>query len=219
MASLLDLYLSQDPMRYLQAQRWSTFFAVLRDARNVTGRDADTGDVVDEDHTSTWVGTMGYLAFADQVGRAITRTDLSPARRARLMTGRPQERPFRSTFVQFTDVRDDHIDALYALRCALMHVFGLVNQNDGDPRLRHKFVLSTSACAMVRLPVVRWDGKFARVPGQSPRRSATHVNVRLLGDAVEEAARRVKASHAAGKLEKVPASEAEFLRRFTFRIT
>jgi hypothetical protein len=47
----------------------SGFTAILRDARQDTGRNADSGTVLEEEKTGHWLGAVGYMILLDQAGK------------------------------------------------------------------------------------------------------------------------------------------------------
>jgi hypothetical protein len=47
----------------------SGFTAILRDARLGTGRNADSGAVLEEEKTGHWLGAVGYMILLDQAGK------------------------------------------------------------------------------------------------------------------------------------------------------
>ena len=69
-----------------EGKRMSSFWAALRDARCATGRNVETGTVVDEAKTGSWLGAIGYLMLLDQIGTAVRRSEApeSPSLRVAL---------------------------------------------------------------------------------------------------------------------------------------
>ena len=97
---------------------FSTFSAVVRDARQMTGRNLTTGIVEDESQAGSWLGALGYLVMLDQVGQCFRPTPL------------PREAPHPANVAKALTyfapkLGDDEILALYALRCAFVHDYGL----------------------------------------------------------------------------------------------
>lgn len=218
---VLDLYLAPDGVPEGDGlHRWSTLTAGLRDARNVTGRDPHTGEVVRPNSVVTWVGAMAYLAVAEQIGRAVRRTDLRGTRQARI-AALPDKRastPFLRSFIQFTTLNDKHIAALYGLRCAFVHSFGLVNKNSGQPQYQHRFILGAGSTSLVRLPRKAWDGRFTmKRTTRSGNPVGTYVDVHLLGDRVEGMASLLSQLRAAGRLQVAVSDHEEFRQRFSMK--
>src|SRR5437588_7195826 len=111
-------------------QNYSCYWAALRDARLTTLRDLDTGYPAHPDHSRSWLGSAGYLAWLDLVGTAFTRTD-QPAPSSITAIEKGIER-----FAPHVDPPDRR--ALYALRCSLLHDNSLANSR-ADPALCHLF--------------------------------------------------------------------------------
>ena len=51
-----------------QPARVSCMAAALREARNLTGRDATSRVLTTPGHEGTWAGALVYLVFAEQIG-------------------------------------------------------------------------------------------------------------------------------------------------------
>jgi hypothetical protein len=146
---------------------FSAFSAIVRDAREATGRDLDTGEVENEARAGNWLGTLGYLVLLDQVGGCF-----EPA------FGPQREPANRTAFVKaltlFTPrLSDDDILALYALRCAFAHEYALTNYRRNQPRLTHRFLLrdEDSAAPVVEHPQMPWHGSYSYPSSPTRRRS------------------------------------------------
>jgi hypothetical protein len=106
-------------------------------------------------------------------------------------------------------------EALYALRCSLLHDFGLVNV--GSPRRTHHFLLDDAEQveAVVRLPPQPWDGQLAHCRIFN----ATWINLRSLGDLAEEVFTRLTDLHEKDELViALPGGLAELQRRYAMTI-
>lgn len=172
----------------------STFSAVVRDARDATGRDPETGRTQEETRSGNWLGALAYLVMFDQVGECFSR---------RSGTLPATER--RNVVRALTDFAKPPLDepeilAIYALRCALAHDYALVNLGQGkDARLlTHRFLLRTDVSSpLVTLPIEPWDGQLS----PSRYRNQTHVNLRALGDLAERVVAEIQAAQLAGDVE------------------
>jgi hypothetical protein len=170
---------------------------------------------------------MAYLSLLDQIERAVRRSKLTQGQRTRCQCGGTNKKPFRATLVQFTDLGEKRITALYALRCSYSHFFGLVNENR-DQRLRHRFVLRADHGDLVRFPSTPWDGNY---PAHGRRVSksglvGTRIDLWTLADTVESAVADLRSRHANGEIErgqaaatKPPPTDDEFQDRFTIGIS
>jgi hypothetical protein len=200
---LLDEYLTLDPVVIGGGDftRRSSFAAAITDARNVSGRDPLTGEVLRPEGTLAWIGAVAWLCFLDQVGVALTRTDISQGQSSRLADrhGR-QEDSFRSGLVLFAGLDDDAIAALWALRCSLAHTYSLMNHHDRRSDLCHRFLLLS-------------DRRFALVHRAAGQDVITIVNLWALGDLGESVRSSIEAANAAGTL-RIRGDEQRFRERF-----
>jgi hypothetical protein len=188
---------------------FSTFSAVVRDAREVTGRHLDTGEVENDARAGNWLGAVAYLIFLDQIGDCFEPDPIlrPPAENTAAIV--------RALTYFEPSLSDDDILAIYALRCALIHDYSLVNIGRGRraDRLHHRFVLVNSASLpLVERPPVAWDGEL----GSSTYRMQTTVNARRVGDVGENVLKLVQRVHADRRLRiRLPGGIDELVARFT----
>jgi hypothetical protein len=106
--------------------------------------------------------------------------------------------------LEFSDgaIDEDTAEALYSLRCAIGHQYGLRN------RKRHIFTLDQVG-PLVVLPTVPWDGTAA-----GAQRSQTIVNVREVGLFVEKLVANARRDHQAGLVTLAPGKSADDLDSF-----
>lgn len=167
---------------------FSSFRALLRNARKHTGRSEETGEVTDPSAVGDWLGALGYLVLLEQIGKCFA------------VAGEPVQKhePAASALVSFGGVRRDEARALYALRCALAHDFGLQNRNEKHRYLQHQFtLLAVPGEPLVRLPAATWSGK------RSDRSHVTVVNLYELAEVSELVARTVVEKARDGRLELI----------------
>lgn len=126
----LTLYLFL-PVRIGQRNYRSSLEALLRDARGAGGRDLDTGAIAVPDQSRSWLAAIGYLALADQISHLLEVPEAAG----------PSATPFEHLLVWDGRSTRCHAAALYALRCAFVHSYGLLN----DPRDRRQRTNLTSA--------------------------------------------------------------------------
>jgi hypothetical protein len=168
---------------------WVSYFsAVVRDARQATGRDLHTGEIAEPEKTGNWLGAMAYLTMLDQVGECFRPRPL------------PRPTPHNSTIAKALAyfqpaLQDEDILAIYALRCAFSHDYGLVNVGKSKnaemaKRLHHHFLLlSNDNTPLVEVPENRWNGDL-----DAPLRFGEHtrINLRRLGNMAEDIVGTVK---------------------------
>jgi hypothetical protein len=170
----------------------SSLIALLEHARAETGRDPETGAVVSDARVASWLGAVAYIVLLDQIGSCF------------LMPGKPatDSEKVIHALRTFTNLSDDkEIQALYALRCAFAHDFCLFNRDHSGkhPDRQHAFNLGVDpSIPLIQLPKKRWSGDYSPPP---PPEEITFVNLRLLGDLVEEIVANLRARYESGTLD------------------
>jgi len=166
----------------------SSFMGALRDARAVGERDVETGAVLAGAESGSWLAAVGYLVLLDQVGTCFTLAGYVP--------GGPS---FVDALRCFSPLADEpSIQALYAVRNALAHDYALFNRNLGNPLRNHAFNYTADPAApLIQLPAQPWTGQYVNIP----QAQTTIVNVRKVGDLVEEVVARLRQEHQNGQLE------------------
>lgn len=176
----IELFLMKGPMPDAHGgAHWvveSALSAALRDARGATNRCVLHGEPALGGATPSWLGAAGYFGILDQLSTALTSTG----------THEPQFRVLHegwgSPIIETSDV--PKIKALWALRCAFMHDFGLVNQGRGRTasELTHIFNLTMDDAtdAIVELPAKRWERT-----GAPTAENKTRVSLVGVGNLVE----------------------------------
>ena len=184
----------------------STLNAALRDARVTCGRDADSGKSLSEKPKALWAGTLVYFALLDQIGDT-----LRPALGRDIRGEASIERALRQ-FGPGTTLRQRQ--ALYALRNAFAHEFGLVNVNTRRPEYTFVFAVDDDPSApLIRWPARRWDGDLSN----ASVRTRTLVSLPAFGDLCERVVLSVRQQSSSVRLRsRVPVDELQ--RRFAFKI-
>lgn len=182
----------------------SSLIAVLTDARGATGRNPDTGSVVNPDNTRSWLGATGYLILLDQVGTCFLRAGMHVA----------ADNPIARALKQFSHVTDDaHVDAIYALRHALAHDYALFNANSKHPSRQHAFnFTSDDHTPLVVLPRRPWSGSYD-AGASIPLEEITVVNLQALGDLAEEVVANLRQLHGRQRLD-ITMGVSEFMIRY-----
>jgi hypothetical protein len=188
----------------------SAFSAAIRDARQATSRNMDTGVVDVVAQSGNWLGTLGYLVLVDQIGECFTSTTTarSSARRNDFCRG----------LAHFTDLDAQTVLTLYALRCAFTHSYALNNVADGPQKreLTHRFLLDNSPDApLIEHPYLPWSGRHT----ERNKAFETRVNVRALADRIEAMAAEVQRQARAGELEiRLAGGLQELKNNYTIQI-
>ncbi len=201
----IDLHLQ--PLREENGKwKFSAFTAALRDAREMTGRSPDTGEKFDRNHGS-WLGTMGYLALLDQIGKCF-----KPIEKASIT----EVRPIVKALTYFTDLNIQEIDSIYALRCSFAHDFSLFNipTNPNAHSLFHYFLVTQGIKGrLILLPTQRWDGNHEN----KTQNNQTCINLELLGDLVESVCVKIQELANSDELEIIlPEGSDELIYRYSF---
>jgi len=154
--------------------RFTSFTAALRDARGITKRNPDNGKPdpsVNYGHVGSWLGALGYLILLDHIGICFKRKSGEELP--------PKTSSVVKALTYFSPLEHREIQAIYALRCAFAHEYGLSNFH-ANPLLQHHFVVTAGSGQLIRFPPVAWNGDFANAG-----RDATTVDLWELGNLAE----------------------------------
>ena len=149
---------------------FSGFVAALRDARKFTKRSQDTGQKLVDDNCGnhgSWLGAIGYLSLLDQIGKCF-----KP--RATLAIN---DNSISKALKYYTNLSNQEIDAIYALRNAFAHDYSLFNINNNNPSYTHHFTVIQSGRTIVRLPLNQWNG----IHLNRTNNNLTIINLEILG--------------------------------------
>lgn len=186
----------------------SCLTAALRDARKITGRDIATGKTDPNSqcgHLGSWTGAMCYMTILDQIGKCYR-----PGGKAQLTSGST----IQKALSYFTPLTTLEIDAVYALRNAFFHDFSLYNRNGANSSLQHVFTVDNHPTnSVVVLPATQWDGLMT----SRGANTTTYINLKTLGDLVEQIYQNLIALEAAGNLSlDLQNGTSELLDRYIF---
>jgi hypothetical protein len=183
--------------------RFSGFIAALGDARAATGRD-ENGAKRPGGYLGSWLGAVGYMSLLDQIGSCFK------PKGVQIVTGNT----IKKALTYFTNLTNNEIDSIYALRCAFAHDFSLYNINQRDQNLTHRFQVRQGPIGqIVVLPKIRWDGNYNNMTQDNE----TIINLELYGDLVEDICGKLKDMAKSGDLEIVLNGGAEeLLKRYSF---
>lgn len=144
------------------------------DARSITGRNINTGEVEDFAKTGSWAGAMLYMSCVDHIGSLFTKYS-------------DNDNDFLSCLKEYNlhSLSDEQIKALYALRNAFVHDFGLFNikKNKGViiTDMTHSFTVTKDLQEwVVALPKTNWDGDLKNF-----WHNKTFINLFQFGELVE----------------------------------
>ncbi len=180
----------------------------LWEARHITGRDQATGVILEPlpegSYPGRWSGTMIYFSILDQIGECYQPTGAVPN----------STNSIQKALELFTSLPPLERDAIYALRNAFFHDFSLYNRNNKYPNLQHVFNVDNHPTnPPVLLPATKWEGAMSN---NNPE-NITYINLRALGDLVENIYLKLLYLHEKGQLELIlPGGQSELLGRYIF---
>lgn len=184
MEELRTLYLL-GPVQFESHDKSSIFHvrtsleAALGDIRPAVGRD-DGGQLVHPERSQYWLGASGYLMVLDQLSTVFDYDN------------------YERMLISLGELTPEEAGALYGLRNAFVHNYGLTNEGVGSlerrERLRHVFTLGHESPELVifgdRSDVL--SGPLWRLP-------PTYVDLIQLGNFVEDLVNTVRRHHMYGE--------------------
>lgn len=160
----------------------SPYVAALQHSRFATNRDEKTGEKKNNRKHGSWLGTVGYMIVLDHIGNKfnICKSESRIIEIAKKLNKSVEKVPslIRAPGY-FSDLSNDKIFALYALRCSLVHDFFLYNNKDKN--YMHHFSVTEGDGEIVTLPNIKWDGNL-----KNRNINVTVVNLEAFSDLVEE---------------------------------
>jgi len=187
---------------------FSGFCGALKDARKMTGRNIKTGAKDNTNkygHLGSWLGTIGYLSLLDQIGGCF--------RKVNGPTIEANKSGIIKALKNFTDLTDNQIDAIYALRNSFAHDYSLQNVGKRQGLIHHSSVDNSDTKPAIILPQQNWDGLMNTKTPQN----ATYINLQALGDIVERLILNLIDLNDNNGLEIIlPGGKEELIARFSF---
>ena len=187
----------------------SSLEALLRDARGAAGRNMFTGTIEEADRSRSWLAAIGYLALLDQVSNLLEV---------------PESAGKKATSFEHLLVWDGYLlaneaAAVYALRCAFVHSYGLLNESrdrakkaskprrtmtpaqrckDDDNKARARLLLHMFSLGAEGHSVVKLGNRNFRSDTVISKIAPTFIDLRSLADHVEQIIADLRAAHLAG---------------------
>ena len=182
----------------------SGFAACLKDTRVSTGRDPQSGNVIDPQKTGSWLGSIGYMVLLDQIGSCFKPKNVQLARGNSIM----------KALGHFANLGNDEKQVIYALRCALAHDYSLYNINAKEPKLTHNFALTKGSGFLIRMPNTQWDGNYQNRNANNQ----TLVDLQELGNLVENICKNLFELANKDELEVILTNGTdELIQRYSFQ--
>jgi hypothetical protein len=177
----------------------SSFRVALREARTLTGREEESGvhkgSVGERIPPTDWSGALVYLILLELIGSTLRpqgRRASSNDKKRRKPTEQPVARALRYFANPVMTPRQR--GALVALRNSFAHNFGLINR--GRDRQHRFWLVNDEGEPLIKFPARRWNGKY----GSASLGGPTIVNLRALGDLVEDVVVQVERAAQAKEL-------------------
>lgn len=223
---ILSNYLdATQPFNFQGTQRYSTLIAALRDCRQNTKRNIETGNYDPEAASGdegNWLGTLGYFTILDQIGscfRPISKPEVAENENS-------IEYSIKHFGYDLINNENRQLQAIKSLRNSFTHDFNLLNipKSKSLPKIaleRHKFTVTVDISKplwIVKLPNERqlWDGnlEFKDFSNQS---DVTFINLFGIAELVEAIYLNICALHESHQLE-TNLSIKSMINKYTFMI-
>lgn len=173
--------MKEDILRYLNGpyeqagiKYKSAYMSALIDARKITGRDENTGKIINYENTGCWAGALVYLVLIEHIGKLF-----------RFKGVKYERNSFVTALSSFSSLSKKEIYSLFALRCSFAHNYFLFNipkdKKDNELLMHHFTVTRGNLGNIIDLPKVGWDGKMDNLYN-----TVTKINLEKLGDLVED---------------------------------
>jgi len=164
---------SDDDLNYLEkftkkleveTNRYSCLKIALKDARMISGRDFETGQVKNDFLQTensflspySFIGVINHLLILEIIGEIYKLKSFRTKKNNKIY----------SALAQFSDLNENDIDVIISLRNCLAHNYGLANIPYDSKEFntkRHIFILSnTNHSKLIQYPKIIWDGDFKK---------------------------------------------------------
>lgn len=187
---------------------FSGFCGALKDARKMTNRNIETGakDTTNTfGHLGSWLGTIGYLTLLDQIGCCFKRTNgpIIEMNKSGII----------KALKNFSNLGDNEINAIYALRNSFAHDYSLQNVSNRHGLTHHFTVDNSNSKPAIILPRQNWNGFTNNKTSQN----GTYVNLQALGDIVEKLILNIIELVDSNEIKIIlPGGKDELIARYSF---
>ncbi|MHB1286756.1 MAG: hypothetical protein ACYCYP_09390 [Leptospirales bacterium] len=206
----IDIHLSlKEPNEVNGTSYFSCLGHALKEARSVTGRNVESGELEDKNGSHKWLGAIAYLLIVDQIGECYKTSEGIPK----------VESPFRKALHYFSDLSKMDSKILYGLRCSLVHNYSLVSRYQKDERSNFDYCYvyeleANTGSKLIRSATEEWDGSICKI---DRTKHSTGIILKKIGDLVEGIYKKIFDLHKNGQLEINMAPE-DLIKRFTFTV-
>ena len=206
----IDIHLSlKEPNKVNGTSYFSCLGHALKEARKVTGRNLESGDLEDESGSHKWLGAIAYLLIVDQIGECYKTSKTIPEVGS----------PFRKALHYFSDLSKEDSKILYGFRGSLVHNYSLISRyknKDSNP-WDYCYVFELEAdndSQLINLPQEEWKGDINLI---DRKKHSTRIILKKVGDLAEKIYENICVLHKKGNLETNMAPE-DLIKRFTFTV-
>ena len=180
---ILENYFSNSQPYNKKERRYSSLILGLRDARLITNRNVDSGEVTFEIPAplmpNSWAGSIVYLIVLELIGTCFKKKINSAS----------DNNAIYSAIINFSNLTDEEARAIESLRHSFAHNYGLINiqKNRKTDKIisnrTHNFLLTADPNGeVVTQRRAVWDGEYESINSKN----TTRINIWKLGDLVEE---------------------------------
>jgi hypothetical protein len=205
----LGSYFSTSQPYNKKERRYSSLILGLRDARLITNRNVDTGEVTFKIQAAlmpnNWAGTIVYLILLELIGTCFKKQN----------TPNSNDNAIYSALIYFSSLSQNEARAIESLRHSFAHNYGLINiqRNKRTQKIvvnrTHHFQLTAAATGKVITERKEmWDGDFKTIK----TRNSTKINIWLLGDLVESVFTNLIEENKKGNIELILPNGIEELK-------
>jgi len=158
----------------IETNRYSILNLAVRDARLITGRNIDTGKLLQNEFLVnkmgepldqySFIGIINYLLILDMIGNAFSIKQFTTTKTTSIY----------KSLKQFSTLNDDDIYAIIALRNSLAHNYSLVNipaHKEFSSKLHHFKLINGSTQKMIKIKS-KWG---------NPNNSKSEINETVIG--------------------------------------
>jgi hypothetical protein len=211
-----DYLLKFTKMLEIEHNRFSCLTIALRDARQLTGRNLETGknelNILESSDSfldpNSFIGIINYLLILDMIGEIFKIKGFRTSKKSKIYFALKQ---FGG------DISDKEIDAIIALRNSLAHNYGLINiprQEERETKL-HKFsLLNGENSFLINFPDTPWNGEFSNKEDANSTEISVSKLIELIEEIHKELIRQIEANNVELRFSK---GKEELNSRFTIR--
>jgi hypothetical protein len=196
----LNSYFSTTQPFNKKERRYSSLILGLRDARLITNRNVDTGEVTFEIPwplmPNSWAGTIVYLIILELIGTCF-KPKHSP---------NSNENSIYRALRYFSSLSENEARSVESLRHSFAHNYGLINiqinkktQKIVSNRTHHFLLTADPNGKAITERKEIWDGDFK----SRNNKNTTIINIWLLGDLVENVFKNLVSENRKGNIDLI----------------